>query len=373
MLKLNLDCRLFRGEKPCACGRLCENCPHYDPMGTRVLIIKLDAIGDVARTTTILRALRRKYDPSHVTWLVAPEALDLLNSNPLVDVPLPYDLPALERLRAERFDLVLSLDKTRRAAGVATTVRGETKKGFGLSEYGTAYPLDADAEYAFQLGLDDDLKFRRNTRTYQDVIFEVCGLDYQRDDYEIPIPSEARSFATEFAAENGIEPGETLVGVNLGGGAMFAHKMWATPRIIEFLRLLRERLDCRVLLFGAERERETTETLLAAGIPKVHGTGLANTLDRFQALVGLCDVLMGGDTLGMHLALAERLRQVVLFGPTCPREIELYDRGEKIVSPLDCVPCYRKTCGRTPSCMEAIDAERVVEAVLRQLAAEEKA
>ena len=368
MLKLNLDCRHFRGDKPCRFGRLCDGCSHYEPMGSRILIVKLDAIGDVARTTPILRPLRAAYAPCHVTWLTAPISFDLLSGHPLVEVALPYDAASLERLRHERFDVVLSLDKTARATGVAMGVKAPLKLGFGLSEWGTVYPLNEEAEYAFQLGLDDDLKFRQNRRTYQDVLFEVCGLPYSREEYELQVTEEDRAYAERVTEGLGVRPGDTVVGLNLGGGGMFAHKMWAAAERVTFLRKLVERVPCKVLLFGAERERQKMDAVLAESLPDVFPTGLANSLRQFQALVGRCQVMVGGDSLGMHLAIGERVRQVVLFGPTCAQEIELYERGERIVSPNACGPCYARTCERSPSCMEAIDPAQVVEAVQRQLA-----
>ena len=375
MLELKLDCRRFRGDKPCRFACPCAGCAHYEPMGTRILIVKLDAIGDVARTTTILRPLRRAYQPCHVTWLADTAALDLLRDHPLVERALPYATASLERLRVERFDLLLSLDKTPRAASVAMTVNALRKLGFGLSEFGTAYPLDPAAEYAVQLGLDDELKFRRNQRTYQrtyqDVIFEVCGLPYQREEYEVPVSAEARQAALAKVQGLGIAATDAIVGVNLGGGAMFAHKMWDADATVAFLRLLRDRVSCKVLLFGAKKEAEKMDAVLAARLPDVYSAGLGNTLGEYQAMIGLCRVLVGGDSLGMHLAMAERAPQVVLFGPTCPQEIELYGRGEKIVSPVACAPCYSAECDRSPSCMEAIRPEAVVAAVERCLAAGE--
>jgi len=114
-MDLKLDCRHFRGDKPCRFHCRCGGCEHYAPMGTRILIVKLDAIGDVARTTTMLRALREKYDPCHVTWLVAPVAEEMLRGNPLIDLVLPYVPESLEPLRVQKYDLALSLDKTARA------------------------------------------------------------------------------------------------------------------------------------------------------------------------------------------------------------------------------------------------------------------
>ena len=54
---LAFDCRHFVGDRPCKphkqTGRVCT-CDRYDPIKERVLIIKLDAMGDVLRTTKSL-------------------------------------------------------------------------------------------------------------------------------------------------------------------------------------------------------------------------------------------------------------------------------------------------------------------------------
>ena len=341
-------------------------------MGTRILVIKLDAIGDVARTTPILQPLREKYDPCHVTWLVHPQAKEMLRGNSLIDVVAPYAAESLEALRVQRFDLVLSLDKTPRAAAVAAWADAPEKLGFGLSPFGTVYPLNRESEYAFQLGLDDDLKFKRNRKTYQEIVFDCIKLPWNREEYAVEIGEGERRYADEMLARLGIGPRETVVGLNLGGGSAFAHKMWDAPSAMGFLKRLHEEVRCEALLFGAKRERETMEEIVRDNLPRVHGAGTANTIRQFQALLGRCSVVVTGDSLGMHLAIAEKRPVVVLFGPTCAQEIELYGRGEAIVSPESCAPCYRAKCDRKPTCMEAIDPAKVVAAVKRWIGKNEK-
>ncbi len=59
------DCRHFRGDLPCRPnkehGYVCHNCSVYAPVQQRVLVVKLGAIGDVIRTTPLLRRLRQEY------------------------------------------------------------------------------------------------------------------------------------------------------------------------------------------------------------------------------------------------------------------------------------------------------------------------
>ena len=366
-MQLKLDCRHYRGEKPCRFGRLCDGCEHYAPMGTRILIIKLDAIGDVARTTCLLPALRKQYDPVHITWLVAPAAVDLLQPNSMIDVVLPYDAASLERLRVEEFDRVLSLDKTARACSVGMTAKAPIKYGFGLSEYGTVYPFTEDSDYALALGLSDDLKFRQNERTYQDVIFECAGLRYSGEPYVMEIPARARQFAQDFYAQQEVGEEDVVIGLNCGGGAAFANKMWAADECVEFIRLARERFGARTAIFGAERERPLFDAILAQEAEGAINTGLTNSLHQFGGLLGRCDLVVTGDSLGMHLALAQSVPTVVLFGPTCHQEIEFYGRGEAVVSSVDCRPCYRAECDQSPTCMQAIRPEDVTEVCARRL------
>jgi heptosyltransferase-2 len=366
-MKLKLDCRHFRGDKPCRFACSCEGCAHYAPMGKRILIVKLDAIGDVARTTTILRPLHAKYDPCQITWLAHPAAEEMLRGNPLIDVLLPYQPEALEPLRVQRFDLVLSLDKTPRATAVAMGSNAPEKLGFGLSEFGTVFPLNPEAEYAFQLGLDDDLKFKRNRKTHQEVLFQAIKLPYAKEEYAIEIDERDRRHADALFEQFKIAPYDVVVGLNLGGGTAFANKMWNARCALTFLDALLKELPCKVLLFGAERERATIEQILAAGRPNVLSAGTRNTIRQFQALLARCAVVVTGDSLGMHLAIAEKRPVVVLFGPTCAQEIELYGRGEAIAAALHCAPCYRPECARNPSCMQAIDPATVVAAVRRWL------
>ena len=158
-----------------------------------------------------------------------------------------------------------------------------------------------------------------------------------------------------------------VVGLNLGGGSAFANKMWNARCATAFLDALMKELPCKVLLFGAERERATIEQILAAGRPNVLSAGTGNTIRQFQALLARCAVVVTGDSLGMHLAIAEKRPVVALFGPTCAQEIELYGRGEVIAAPSHCAPCYRPECARNPSCMQEIEAGPVVAAVKRWL------
>ena len=365
-MKLNLDCRHYIGEKPCKYQRLCEGCGHYSPMGTRVLIVKLGAMGDVLRTTPLLPALRQRYPECHITWLVEEASFQLLTDNPLIDRLVRYDLGALLRLELETYDLAINLDKSILATGALMKARAPEKLGFAIAETGSIYPLNPEAEYSFELGLSDDLKFRRNTKTYQEFTFESVGFEYHGEEYVFTIPDEDRAAAAEIFQEAGVTDDDLVIGLNTGSGAVFATKKWTIEGFVELAELLSEKLGAKVALLGGKDEVERNREIQSRVRTPIFDTGGYNPLKQFAAIVGRCSLIVTGDTLALHLAIAEKCPVVALFGSTCHQEIELYGRGEKIVGPADCAPCYKSSCEKM-TCMKNITAPQVFEAVRRVL------
>ncbi len=356
-----LDCRYFIGDRPCRFKRICEGCPEYSPMGKRILIVKLAAIGDVLRTTPLLSGLKRAYPRSHITWVVDKEALPLLKNNPLIDRLLPFDFPALLPLEFEAFDLIFGLEKEARGAALVSKIKAPEKRGFGLGENGNIFPLNPASEYAFFLGLSDELKFYRNEKTYPELIFEMAEIEYRRDEYLLFLGEEDAAFADRFAKKAKVRKGETLIGLNTGAGDVFANKAWTLEGYVKLIRALKKRAKTRLLLLGGPKEKDRNRKILR----KVGGAAIDgrcdNTLGQFAALINRCDLVVTGDTTALHLAIGLKKNVVALFGPTCPQEIELYGRGGKIVSSLSCAPCYRRTCAQSPDCMEAVSVGEVLE------------
>lgn len=363
-----MDCRYYIGDRPCRFARTCDGCPEYSPMGVRILILKTGALGDVLRTTILLGAIKRLYPVSHITWITAAPAVPLVPES-LVDRIWTLSPQTLFRLHAEEFDLVLSLDKEPEVTALAMVARSGDKRGMGLDSRGAVYPLNPEMAFYFRLGLDNALKFFGNRRTYPDLLAEAVRLPYDplQDDYHFDLGEKDRETARRLLAGLGLSASDPIVGLNTGAGGVFVNKDWTVLGYLELIREL-ERLKIPVLLLGGDRESSrNSEIARRISSPYVREIGSGLTLGVFSAVIEQCRVIVSGDTLGMHLALALKRRVVALFGSTQPHEIELFGRGEKIVTPAECAPCYRRSCDIHPSCMERIGSRTVLDAVLAQL------
>ena len=367
-MNIKLDCRYYTGYKPCGKSAECENCEFYEPMGTSILIIKLAAMGDVLRTTPILTGLKRTYDPCHVTWITERSALPMLTHNPYIDILNEFGLSEIIGILGARFDLMLNFEKEPRSTGLAKLVNAEKKIGFAPTDYGTLNVYNEAARYSLELGLSDPLKFEQNTKTYPEIIYEMAEIPYQKDEYILHIDDEAKAFGRKFAAQHQITDDDTVVGIHTGCGDVFRTKQWGIDNFTEFLRLITRENDLKVLLLGGTRECDmNAEILNRLNSSSLINAGCENSLEQFFALVDLCDILVSLDSLAMHVGIGLKKKVIALFGPTTHREIELYGRGELIVSDLECVPCYRNTCDIHPSCMDAIKPEKVAEALHKQI------
>lgn len=366
---LKSDCRNFPGSRPCrfnkADGTTCPGCIHYAPKSFRILIIKLDAVGDVLRTTCLLPGLREKYPDAEIVWVTRARARDLFLNNRFVNEVWTVENDALARIGVERFDLVINPDADKLAAALAAAANCGMRLGMTLDEQGSVQPANPEAVEWLQMGAFDDLKIK-NTKTYQQILHEMCGMAYARQRIVLETTEAERGWVVEFLARAGVRGGERVIGLNLGGGERWKRKRWTEEHMLSFAGDVLSRSGLRLLLIGGPFEREMIGRMLSRLPSGVISSGHDRTLRELAALVGSCTAVITGDTLCLHVACALGVPVVALFGPTSAEEIELYGNGVKIVAE-GCHTCYLTDCEVTPNCMETINPHTVMRAMLKRL------
>ena len=259
----------------------------------KILILKLNATGDVVRTTPLLRCLE-----GEITWITARNNIVLLNQ-------LPANLRSVcwedrETIRGEDYELVINLEDEAELAAFVKGVRYKQLFGAYMNESNTlSYTEDSRGWFDMSLSSRygkkraDALKFQ-NRQTYQELIFQGLGLYFAGEEYVLPEP-----LYTDLSGDVAIAP---------VAGAVWPMKNWA------FYDELKMELEAKGLTVNV--------------LPK-----------RSSLLEHLNDVrnhrcLVGGDSLPMHFALGTNTRCVSLFTCTSPWEIYEYGLQTKIVSPL---------------------------------------
>lgn len=352
-MKINFDCKHFRGDIPCKPHKLnnvhCENCEFYSKTEERILIIKLGAIGDVIRTTPLLTLLKSKYPNSEIWWLTY--STDVLPS--LVDKKLMFNLENLTTLSGIDFDWVINLDKDIYACSLTNQISSKKISGFILKD-GKPFPADENAIQKYHTGIFDDIS-KSNKKSYLEEIFEIIGEKFSGEDYLL----DYEDF--DFKIDNN---GKKIIGLNTGCGARWTARLWSEENWTELIKLLQKN-GYFPLLLGGEQENERNLRLAET-------TGAAYLgyfpLKKFISLISKVDLLVTGVTMGLHLGIGLK-KQVVLFNNIFnPNEFELYGRGEIIQPEKDCKCYFKGQCDNMDYfCMDSLYPNNVFEAIKRNL------
>ncbi len=337
----------------------------------KILLIKLGALGDVLRTTPLLEGLRKKYGACDVTWLVEGRHRSVLERNP--HIRRLQSLESDHDWKNEEYDLVINLDKEPEALDAFMEARGIQKMGFGRDKKGQLCAADGRSDYSYRLGLDDELKFRLNKKSYQEICFEQVGLRFEKEEYQFSPEARDLSLAKEALAARGFSPkkGAPAVGINTGSGTRFAGKRLPIESYKTMAEKLAGELGATVLLLGGQDEAERNAWISKNASMPIVDTG-SHPIPVFAGIVAACDLVVTGDTTALHIAIAVKTPVLSYFASTCAPEIELYGRGRKIISSIECAPCYKKICPIDEQCMKDMDVDLFVRHADEMLRADDK-
>jgi heptosyltransferase-2 len=359
------SCRHFSGYKPCGKNTSCEDsCPQKSIPSTYLLVVHLGAIGAVVRATSILKAIKRKYPGSHITWVTDTPSDQLLRSHPLIDRVLTTKAEDLLCLSVLEFDVAFMIDKSLKAAGVLKQTLADQVFGFMVdARSGAILPATPAAEELLHLGLDNQAKFFRNQKPETQLLIEALELgDFQRDEYHLVLtPDEESEVARRH--ESWKQDHTLVLGINTGCSHVIAYKKLTVEFQRRIIQSIQNILNVSIVLLGGPEDTERN-LQIGDGLPVIQSPTTAGLRDGLVS-VAACDLILTGDSLGMHLAIAQKKQVVAWFGPTCAQEIDLYDRGEKILSQAPCAPCWKRLCDQPRMCYDQVSLVEVMDALQR--------
>ncbi len=332
-----------------------------------ILLINLDALGDVLMTTAVLKPIKRKYPVSTIYWVTENAAIPLIENNPFIDRIMPFNFETYLILKNLKFDLVLNADKSQRAASFAMEMNAKVKKGFKINRQGAIIPFNKEAYYNYELGLNDNLKFKINKKTGQQILAETFGLEYRRDEYILVLSEKQKEFLKKYKSENNIQEKDIIIGFNTGCAELYPNKKLNIEHIVTLINWIhRDFPYIKIALFGGKAETERNKKIEALLNFPIINTPTTLGLRTGIALMDIADIIVTGDTLGMHIGIALKKEIVAWFNVSCAQEIDLYDRGEKIISDVHCSPCWKKECD-TLICIKNINLDAIYEAIKREI------
>ncbi len=350
-IKHNRDCRKFRGDIPCKPHKEhdvhCSDCKYYEPTDGIVLIIKFGAIGDVIRTTPLLKRFKEVMPSKEIWWIT--QYPDILPSGK-IDKILTLTVENLLLLEQTKFDKIYSLDKDNFAVALCNKLNADEKFGFGLVN-GKPAPIRKSAEHKYLTGLFDDIN-KANKKSYLEEVFELCEMKFQGEEYELDCD---KSINWNIPNE-----GKRIIGLNTGCGDRWVSRLWSNENWIKLIKLLQNEGYFPMLL-GGKQEDEKNQSFADETGAYYPGTF---SLKSFISLMDECDTVVSAVTMGMHLAIGLKKKLILMNNIFNPNEFELYGRGEIVQPEKECTCYFSPRCkNKEYFCMDHISPESILKAI----------
>ena len=363
----------------------------------RVLLLRLERIGDLLLTLDALGAVRRRLPNAELRLVVGSWNAGLARLIPAVDHVETLDVPWLSRgaassalgavvaqtarWRRQAFDLAVNFEPDVRSNLLAAASGAPRRAGYAAKGGGAlltdVQPYDPSLHVAANA-----LRLVARALPGTGGRADAAGPGPAGESpttrgpgpAALRIPAAACTGADRLlAACGGRGP---LIGLNPGAGR--AVKEWPPERFAAAAARLSVQTQAAFVLLGSAAERPQAEAVvraLPAGVRVVDLVGAA-PLVELAAILERLTLLIAGDTGPLHLAAAVGTPVVAIFGPSDPtRYAPLHVRAAVVHGALWCRPCNRlrlppaRCRGGTPDCLAGVTVDAVVDAALRLLPA----
>ncbi len=288
--------------------------PELPSAHSRILIVRLSAIGDAIHGLPVLCALRRALPEAFIGWVAEGAAGQILEGhgalNALIRVPRrfwksPGEIIRMTRqLRKLKFDTTIDLQCLTKSAitawlsGAARRIGLAGEDGRELSRWFNNELVEAHGTHVIEHYLS---------------LLRPLGIESPKIEFNLPERVADAEFVDRFLQENGLA-GRRFAVLNPGAG--WPSKIWPAERYGELARHLYQAHGvASVAVWGLPSEIPLAETIVATSGGHAQ-LAPPTTMLQLAALSRRAALFVGSDTGPMHLAVAVGTPTISMHGPS---------------------------------------------------------
>ena len=336
--------------------------------GGRILVTRLQYLGDAILTLPLVDAVRDRFPQATVDYMCRRPASELLKRDPRFgrvfelrpEAGFATGVQMVRRLRERRYAAVIDLYSNPRSAwlsrltGAGVRIGSDRRGRRRLYTHPVSVPPDVRSAMAHHLA--------------HAAILDVNGVE--RKPVVTLAPDEV-DLGRGLLDAVGVEtrrPNRSRIGLHPGG--KWDVKRWPVPAFAGLVNLLADKWDSTVVVLTGPGEEGHTEQLrervgdAAVFLPALPVRAAATVMSLLDGMV----VSDGGI---MHLSVAVGTPTVGIFGSAEPDIWFPYERFgpyTPLSVPVDCRPCHQHVCplGHT-DCLNRITPDMVADALRRTM------
>lgn len=350
----------------------------------KILVLRLDEIGDMVLTSAFIRELRRNFPQAAITLVVKPEVYNLVELCSCVDNIHTFEWQVTKRRTEDRYETMIELCRKELWAEQfdlciiprydhdmyhATLLAYLSGANIRVAYTEQTTPLKAQRNKGFDLLMTDIVLgsgVRHEVERSLDVLRHL-GCTVEDSSLTIWTDEQDHHLASQALAGN---KGLTIA---LSPGKEDNVRAWPLHRYIEVATHLVRKYNANILILGSHAEAEAGSKLKGALPQHVMDFSGKTTLRQTAALLKKCHLYIGRDTGVMHMAAAVGTPVVEICcharsaDPNymySPRRFGPWGVPSIILQPETPVaPCQKGCHYSEPHCILQITAEQVKTAV----------
>ena len=262
---------------------------------TKILIIRLDRLGDFIMTLPVIENLRFYYPGAKISVLVRPYLADLTRLVRSIDDVIVYDnfFSAARKLREEWFSIAIDMiyDYTLKPALLAFISGAPVRVGFDIGLRGFLF--------------SNVVKPVKEPRPMKDINLDIVKM------LGIPVKVTVPRIVLEDAQKK-----ETTT-VVIHPGGYYPSQRWPAERFSDVAGKIVRAYNLKLLIAGGPDDRALVEDIVGR-LPGDKAETIFTGLKEFSSILAQSSLLICNNSGPLHLAAALGIPTLSIMGPTDP-------------------------------------------------------
>jgi len=338
----------------------------------RILIIQLWGIGETILALPAIEALRDKYKKSTIDILVTSRNKEIFYRNKNINNikvlglnPFSIKLFILKNFR--KYNLVIDMEEYLNTSSIIAFFTGKERIGYSHGIRSNLYTETVDYNdkqhivYTF-LDLLKPLGIKKTVN-------KLPRLNYSLND---------KKNVDNLLKKYNIIKNDFLVCFGVGAAESSKSRMWPKERFAELADNLIKKYKAKIILIGNKEEKKLIYQLQHLMINKnnsYNSAGKINTSEMFY-LINLCKLFIGNDSGPMHVAAAQGVKTIGLFGCNLPARFKPFGKNNYFLYKKNnqnaCINVHKGEVGeckfgRENACVKKIQVNDVMEVIDKAL------
>lgn len=321
----------------------------------KVLIVQLWGIGETILALPAITALRKKFPEAKIEVLATSRNSDVFFNNKNISNVFSLKLNPLSIIKfilsnIKKYDLVIDMEEYLNISAIISFFTGRRVIGYSHNSRAKLYT--------------DKVKYNDKQHAAQAFLDLIRKLNIDYDAGKLPkldFSNKDKRLVDGLFKKSGIKKNELVVCVAPGSAESAKARMWPHDRYAELCDEIIIRHNAKIIFIGNANENELIISIqgLMENKGKTINSAGDTTLTQLFYLISISGLFIGNDSGPMHIAAAQGIKTLGLFGPNLPVRFGPYGEGNiGLYKGYNCEfsPCINVHKGEIPDCLYPRDS-----------------